>query len=184
MIEEKIQSFVREICEYNDFDKTQEEQINYVLKVIIYEIIKFILIIFIFSVFGYFKESILILGVMVVTKPFIGGYHEETQVKCFLATILLVLFIVYLSVNIKLDFISNIILSLISIFAIYNQAPIINPKMPLNKEKLIIRNRRIAIINTIIISSVSLMVIGLGIYSELLVWSISVQAILMFNKKD
>ena len=183
MMKRKIEKIVRDICAYNGFSKVQEEQINYTLKVIIYEIIKFTLLILIFALLGYFKESILIVVVMMITKPFIGGYHEDTQFKCFLATVLLVIFIIYLSTNIHLDFVSSIILNLISTFVIYNKAPIINNKMPITKENLIKRNRVIGITNTIIICSVSLLIFGSSVYSEVLIWSVVVQAMLMFNKR-
>lgn len=60
------------------------------------------------------------------------------------------MFIVILSKNSNLDIVSSIILNFISIFCIYNQVPIINPKMPLTKENLIKRNRIISIVNSLI----------------------------------
>lgn len=184
MLGKIIEKFVGDICKYNSFSKEQEEQINYSLKTILYEIIKFIFIIIIFSFLGYFKETALVLLVMILTKPFIGGYHEDTQLRCFIATVVLVFFIIYLAINIKLDFISTMMLNSISIFAIYNKAPVIDSRMPLTKDYLIRKNRRIGITNTIFISIISVMIFTSGIYSQVLIWTIVVQAILMFNKRE
>ena len=38
---------------------------------------------------------------MSITKPFIGGYHEDTQLKCLTSTLLLTFIIIYLSKNNK-----------------------------------------------------------------------------------
>lgn len=78
MIEKLIYRFVDSLSEYNNYNEEQVEQIKYSLKVIVYELIKIILLIIIFSILGYFKESLLILFIMSITKPFIGGYHEDT----------------------------------------------------------------------------------------------------------
>lgn len=182
MLEKLIYKFVDNLGEYNNYTVEQIEQAKYSIKVIVYEIIKILLILIIFSILGYFKESLLILSVMSVTKPFIGGYHEETQVKCFIATLILVSFITFLVKNNMLEFKSCIILNLISIFSIYNKAPIINDKMPITREELIRKNRRIGISNILILSILSIILFNITWFSQTIVWTILVQTILMFNK--
>ncbi|WP_300380568.1 accessory gene regulator B family protein [Clostridium sp.] len=44
------------------------EQSKYALKVMVYEIIKFLLIICIFSLLGYFKESLLVQALLMFNK--------------------------------------------------------------------------------------------------------------------
>ena len=61
MIEKLLYKFVDNIGEYNNFTNEQIEQAKYSLKVIVYEIIKFLLLILIFVNLGYFKESLLII---------------------------------------------------------------------------------------------------------------------------
>lgn len=70
-------------------------------------------------------------------KPFIGGYHEDTQLRCFIATLIIVFSIIFLAKNNTLSFESCLILNFISIFSIYNKAPIINDKMPITRNDLI-----------------------------------------------
>ncbi|WP_291653353.1 accessory gene regulator B family protein [Clostridium sp.] len=184
MIEKLIYRFVDDLGEYNNYNNEQIEQAKYALKVAVYEVIKMVLIIFIFSLVGYFKESLLIISIMSITKPFIGGYHEDTQVKCFIATLIIVSLIIILFENNKLSFISFVILNLISIFSIYNKAPIINDKMPITREDLIRKNRKIGISTVIILAILSIILFKVTMLSQIIVWTILVQAMLMFNKYE
>ncbi|MBS6500523.1 MAG: accessory gene regulator B family protein [Clostridium sp.] len=182
MIEKLIYRFVDNLSEYNNYNEDQVEQIKYSLKVIVYELIKIILLIIIFSILGYFKESLLILFIMSITKPFIGGYHEDTQLKCFTVTLILIVIIIILFENNRLNLTSSIILNLISIFSVYNKAPIINDKMPITREDLIRKNRKIGITNVVSLALLSLIMFKVKWISQIIVWTILVQAILMFNK--
>ena len=182
MIEKLIYRFVDSLSEYNNYNEEQVEQIKYSLKVIVYELIKIILLIIIFSILGYFNVSLLILFIMSITKPFIGGYHEDTQLKCFTATLILIVIIIILFENNKLNLTSSSILNFISIFSIYNKAPIINDKMPITREDLIRKNRKIGITNVVLLALLSLIMFKVKWISQIIVWTILVQAILMFNK--
>jgi accessory gene regulator B len=181
-MEKLIYKFVDNLGEYNNFTNEQIEQSKYALKVAIYELIKIFLIISIFSLLGYFKESALIIFIMLITKPFIGGYHEDTQIKCFIATFILVSFIIILSESNKLNLISCIILNLISVFSIYNKAPVIDARMPITREDLIRKNRKIGITNIIILALLSIIMFKVTWFSKIVVYTILVQAMLMFNK--
>jgi len=182
MLENLIYSFIENIGEYNNYTVDQIDQAKYSLKLIVYEIIKMGLILLIFHFLGYFKESLLIISIMSITKPFIGGYHEDTQLKCFMATLILVLFILLLAKGTSIDFKNCIILNLISIFSIYNKAPIINEKMPITREDLIKRNRLIGLSVVFSLSILSIILFNVTWFSRIIVWTILVQAILMFNK--
>lgn len=184
MLESLIYKFVENIGNYNNYTSDQMEQAKYSVKIIVYEIIKVITIILVLSVSGYFKESILIIFIMSITKPFIGGYHEDTQLKCLTSTLLLTFIIIYLCKNNILSFKSSIILNSISIFSIYHQAPIINDKMPITRKDLILKNRLIGSINILILSILSIILFNINWFSEIIVWTILVQAILMFNKSN
>ena len=182
MVEKIICRFVDGLSKYNNYNNDQIEQVNYVLKVLAYEIIKFSLIIFIFSIVGYFKESMLIISIMSVTKPFIGGYHEDSQIKCFVATVIIIILIIILGKNNSLSFVSCIIVNLISLFSIYNKAPIIDSRMPITKEEIIKKNRKIGITNVVVLVLFSIIIFKAKWASQIIVWTILVQAILMFNK--
>ncbi|MBC5630756.1 accessory gene regulator B family protein [Clostridium sp. NSJ-6] len=184
MMRNIIEKFVRNIAIYNNFTDEQMEEIEYTLKVISYELIKIIAIIFIFYLFGYLKESLTILFVMCITKPFIGGYHEDSQMKCFIATLILVVIIIQLAITSNISYISAVELNFLSVFVVYNRAPIVNDKMPITKNSLIKRNRIIGIINISVLAIGSLIFFNSTVLSQVIIWTVCVQAMLMFNKNE
>ncbi|MBS6184646.1 MAG: accessory gene regulator B family protein [Clostridium celatum] len=182
MIDKFVNLLIDDLGKYNNYDENQIEQMKYVSRVLIYEFIKFVLILLIFYLLGYFKECALVLLFMVSTKPFTGGYHEDSQVACFMATLIIVAFIIILSQSSYLSIYSCIVLNILSIFCIYNQIPIINKKMPLTREELIKRNRVIGIINTLIFLVLSIIMFNVKWFSQTIVWTAIVQVMLLFNK--
>ena len=167
MIEKIVNCLIEDLGKHNNYNEIQIEQMKYVTKVITYELIKFTLILLIFSLLGLFKECVLISIFMIATKPFTGGYHEDSQFRCFIATLIII---------------SSIILNLISIFCIYNEIPIINEKMPLTRKELIKKNRVIGITNTLIFLIISIVMFNVKWLSQTIVWTCVVQVMLLFNK--
>lgn len=166
------------------YSEEQLEQMEYVLVTIVFELIKIISVIGIFSLFGYFDKVIIITVVMCVIKPFIGGYHEDTQIKCFIVTMLVTAGILILSLQCNLSFIGNCILIFLSIFCIWNQAPIINPRMPITRPQLIKNNRIRGLYTSIIFGLLSIILYNYGSYYALITWTISIEVMLMFNKRE
>ena len=179
-ISEKVVEFVAQ----DNYTKEEKEEMDYVLRTILFESIKLISTIVIFSILGYFIESVIIISIMSLTKPFIGGYHEDTQLKCFIATMLLTAGILILSLNTSFTFWGNCIVLIICIFCIYNQAPVINPKMPITHPHLIQKNRDKGLCNVIVLGIVSIMLYKYSDYYLLITWTIVFQTILMFNKRE
>ena len=179
-ISEKVVEFVAQ----DSYTKEEKEEMDYVLRTILFESIKLISTIVIFSILGYFIESVIIISVMSLSKPFIGGYHEDTQLKCFIATMLLTAGILILSLNTSFTFWGNCIVLIICIFCIYNQAPVINPKMPITHPHLIQKNRDKGLCNVIVLGIVSIMLYKYSDYYLLITWTIVFQTILMFNKRE
>lgn len=167
----------------DNYSKDELEQMEYTLRIILFEAIKFILMIIIFSLVGYLKEIIIVIGIMLITKPFIGGYHENSQIGCFITSVIVIVLEITLSIQCTLSFWSNCILIGISIFCIYNQAPIINPKMPLTRLELINKNRKIGFRNSIVIGLISIVLYNYSNYYAIITWTILFEALLMFNKR-
>ena len=71
MIEKITKSIICYISKDNSFITDQLEEIEYNLKVFLYEITKIVFEIILFYIIGYGKEAITIIFVMVITKPFI-----------------------------------------------------------------------------------------------------------------
>lgn len=182
VIKSIVKLIVNDLSQYGDYNSEQKEQIEYTLTIMIYELIKFILLFLTLYVFGVFKEGVVILISMITLKPFIGGYHEDSQSKCFFATLIITVSLIILQRNIQLNSVSILVLNLLSIFCIYHKAPIINEKMPLTKEKLIKRNRRIGLINMSLLGLISSIICSSTIYGELICLTSVVQVMFMFNK--
>ena len=115
MIEKITKSIICYISKDNSFITDQLEEIEYNLKVFLYEITKIVFEIILFYIIGYGKEASTIIFVMVITKPFIGGYHEDSQIKCFIATLIIELLIIILAINNELDLTSKLVLGGINI---------------------------------------------------------------------
>lgn len=182
MIKNIVNLIVNDLSKYANYNNDQKEQVEYSLTIMIYELIKSILLSLILYELGFFKEGLVVLVTMMISKPFIGGYHEDSQIKCFLATLIIVCSLVILGRNVQLNIIAIFILNLFSIFCVYHKAPIINEKMPLTKENLIKRNRRIGLINISLLALTSIIIYNSTIYAKLICLTNVVQVMLMFNK--
>lgn len=180
----KISKKVVEFVAQDNYTKEEKEEMDYVLRTILFESIKLISTIVIFSILGYFIESVIIISVMSLSKPFIGGYHEDTQLKCFIATMLLTAGILILSLNTSFTFWGNCIVLIICIFCIYNQAPVINPKMPITHPHLIQKNRRKGLCNIILFILASIIMYKYSNYYLLITWTVIFQTLLMFNRLE
>lgn len=171
------------ISKANNYTEDEAEQVEYALKLLIFESIKIIGVIIIFSLLGYSMQAIIVVVAMGIVKPFIGGYHEDSQIKCFIATLMVDGSIIYLSSTLSINFIAKLILSVISLYCIYEQAPIINPTMKLTKPELIRKNRVIGIIISIALVLISIILYKSELISNTILWTVVFQALLMFNKR-
>ena len=175
MVKKITKLVVNDLSKYANYNNDQKEQIEYSLTIIIYELIKFIFLMLILYVLGFFKEGLVILFSMIICKPFIGGYHEDSQIKCFFATFIIVISLIALERNIELNIVAILIFN--------HKAPIINDKMPLTKEKLIKKNRRIGLISVSLLGLISIVICNSTKYGELICLTNVVQTMLMFNKR-
>ncbi|EHJ01801.1 Accessory gene regulator B [Clostridium sp. DL-VIII] len=184
MVKSICKKIINNIAIDGKYSGEQLEQMEYVLVTIVFELIKIISVISIFSLFGYFDKVIIIIVVMCVIKPFIGGYHEDTQIKCFIVTLLVTSGILILSLQCNLSFIGNCILIFLSIFCIWNQAPIINPRMPITRPQLIKNNRIRGLYTSIIFGLLSIILYNYSSYYALITWTMCIETMLMFNKRE
>lgn len=183
MLREFSRKFVNYLAE-NNYNEEEIEQMEYVFRSTMFEILKVLGEVLIFAALGYFKEIVIVLLVMLTTKPYIGGYHEDTQMKCFMCSLLISSGIILLSSQCDFTFIGNIIILIFCIFAIYNQAPIINPSMPLTRNELINKNRVRGLTASIFWSLTSIAISYYSSYFLIITLTIFVNSLLMFNKKE
>lgn len=183
LLREIINKIANYISKTNQYTQEQEEQVEYALRIITFETLKTIGIIMIISLIGYPVQAIIAITAMTISKPYIGGYHEDTQIKCFIATLLVVGSIVYIGNVLTVDLITKLILNIVSLYCIWHQAPVINPKMALNRLELINRNRVLGLIIITVLIITSLVFYKNKMVSDIILWTIVFEALLMFNKR-
>lgn len=110
------------ISKVNNYTKDQEQQVEYALKVFVFEALKTIGTFIIFCVLGKPIYALVAITTMITTKPFIGGYHEDSQMKCFFSTVFIIGSVVYLSYNVDINLFGRLILGIVSLYCIWNQA--------------------------------------------------------------
>lgn len=177
-----IKSMSSYISKTNNYTKEQEEQIDYVMRIMIFELLKFVGVVFIFSIIGYPIQAIAAGVTMAIIKPFIGGYHEDKQINCFIATVAIIGSIIYLSVNVDTGLTPKIVLFAICIFCLWNQAPVTNPRMPITREELLKRNRNTGTAIAFICAAISLIFYKNTSIANAITWTIIYQTFLMFDK--
>lgn len=177
-----IKLTARHISNANNYTNEEEEKVEYALRVFVFEILKIIGVLTTFGIFGYFIEAAIAVMTMAIIKPYIGGYHEDTQIKCFVATLIVIGSILYLS-TLNIDFVSKLILNSVSFYCIWQQAPVINSTMALTNPKLIKQNRLVGILIAAIFILVSIVFHKITLLSNIILWTIIFQALLMFNKR-
>ena len=79
MLREFSRKFVNYLAE-NNYNEEEIEQMEYVFRSTMFEILKVLGEVLIFAALGYFKEIVIVLLVMLTTKPYIGGYQDRKSV--------------------------------------------------------------------------------------------------------
>ncbi|KJZ96209.1 putative agrB-like protein 1 [Clostridium sp. IBUN22A] len=159
MLREFSRKFVNYLAE-NNYNEEEIEQMEYVFRSTMFEILK------------------------VLGEVLIFNHIEDTQMKCFMCSLLISGGIILLSSQCDFTFIGNIIILIFCIFAIYNQAPIINPSMPLTRNELINKNRVRGLTASIFWSLTSIAISYYSSYFLIITLTIFVNSVLMFNKKE
>jgi accessory gene regulator B len=179
-----IRKIAEKISRTNNYTRDEEEQVEYGLRVFIFETLKIIGAIIVFSLLGYPQQAAVAIGTMSIVKPFIGGYHEDSQIKCFMFTLLLIGSVIYLSNSLSVNFIDKLILSSISLYCIWQQAPVMNPSMQITRVDLIKRNRVVGVSISIVVLLISMIFYRYTLVSNSILWTMVFQTLLMFNKKS
>ena len=172
------------IAESGEFNEEEHEQIEYAFKIIIFESLKLIGILSILYILGVIKYGIIVVIVMMSIKPFIGGYHEDSQIKCFIVSVIIILMITYISIDTNLNNCSLVLLDIFNFLILYKRIPIMDSKMPFTKIEYIKRTRRIGL-GVYIIYMVTLIIFRENrVYVNTVTWTFVFQCLLLFNKNE
>lgn len=131
----------------NKVSEIQEVAIRYGIELYLDSTIKIFLIIFIGTLLGRGYETIIAIACFCMLRSQAGGIHMKSSFGCFSSMIIIVL----LSV-VGAEFIQKIsvpvivILSIVSVIAIYLFAPYTTANNPINDEKIILSKKRKAML--------------------------------------
>lgn len=173
--------------EHNSSIKSKEdlEKINYSLRSLIGEAIKFILLLVIFTLLG--RTSLFLFSMLIFCsiRAFSGGLHFNTSMKCFVFSLLMFTLssIIIPSLNISLDKLYYWFIGLLSLAIIFIQSPRPSHYRPINDEK---RRWTVKIISTFIATFhlVAMLCFMSDVnYINCGIFSIALQAIQLINFK-
>lgn len=133
--------------EMPDVDDERAEVINYGLQILIGEIPKFFIMLFIAYVLGVFKLSLITFFILMPYRSVSGGFHLKTHIGCIISTCTFYCGVAFLSKNILLENITKSILCfVVAIFGILmiklyapadtEEVPIINKQLRRKKKIL------------------------------------------------
>jgi accessory gene regulator B len=134
-----------------EIDSYKLVKIKYGIECFLYEIIKLILFIFVFFIFGTLKLSLISLFTSSTLRYISGGVHCNTFIKCLILSSIIFTTTGYLGSNININsnhyFLVGIILTIITLY----KAPISPPEKPITNNKKIIKMKCISVIILLII---------------------------------
>lgn len=127
------------------FSHEQLRQIQYGLEVVMGEVIKTIFMVLVIYISSFlFREllyyGILAMGVFVSIRLYAGGYHANTQLRCFIITLGIIYAAVFMGMAAQVDFI-RWGMFMVSLVIAYIYAPCVHPNQPIRSEKRRIRKK-------------------------------------------
>ena len=176
---EKIGSKFIEFFVSNDIIKNEDKEIyKYALNIILSSLIHIATVMILGLCFNLLIESLVFYFAYIVIRKFAGGYHANTQLRCFLASVISTLFIlglmkwVLLFDNIIIDFLIEV-LGLVCTIIIGFLSPSDTDAKPLcDKEKRLYKKVTILISFALLILSAVLFMFGINNMSYSIVLAI------------
>lgn len=105
------------IISYGDYDDNTASNIRYGMVCIFSDLYKLVLYTAVFSLAGYFKEFVIAFLPILLLRPFIGGLHAKTEIRClilsFVNIITVIILATFIPLNIYVKIASLIILSVV-----------------------------------------------------------------------
>lgn len=105
-------------------------KIGFYIETMLSEIEKIIIIIFVYGLLGFFKDIIVILSLMLMLRPYIGGTHKDTFKGCLLKTMFFSGIGILIARCIHTDIVLHIIATIILIYHIVKVGPVVSKYRP------------------------------------------------------
>lgn len=134
-----------------EIDKLKEIKIGYSIECFLYEIIKLIIFIIVFILFGTLKLSLIALLENNILRYSSGGFHCNNFIKCLILSSLIFTTIGYLCTIINIENNYYIFISILLIIITIYKSPVPPPEKPINNKNKIMRLKCISTIILILI---------------------------------
>lgn len=142
-------------------------KISYYMETVLAELEKLAILISIFSVLGFFYDIVVIVGVMMMTRPYIGGTHKDSCVQCLLTTILFCGVSICIARYISLNFWWQMIVTILMIRTLWKMLPATSKYRPIY-EGIILHGIRIkGSVMLVIINSIYVLLDSIIIRNEI-----------------
>lgn len=139
---------------YN-YDSLTKDKILYGLEIIYIFITKLSVILISALIFGLFKEMLIFTLLLNGLRTFAYGVHAKKSWHCYISSLVVFILMPYIFINININLIQKIIISILSLISMYVYAPADTEKRPLinpkKRKKFKILSIIICIILTILI---------------------------------
>lgn len=122
--------FLRTVSKYKTYTSIEQEKIKYTIVSLLSEGDKFIYLLALFGVIGYWKEFLICYFVMAGTRIFIGGFHLKTFTGCLIFSAVLFMVIIQAAYFINLSITVQLALDMFILIAIAYTAPIHSKNRP------------------------------------------------------
>lgn len=166
------------LSKYQDYSEDEKEKLSYGLEGIYLTYTKMIIILALALILDIFIEVIGILFFFNIIRYFGFGVHARKSSECLISSILSFIVLPYILLNININNLAIIIISIICIIDLLIFAPADTVKRPFkNKKKRIIR-KILTLINAFIYV-IFILIIKSDIISKLLIISLIIEAIMV-----
>lgn len=115
---------------YN-YDSLTKEKILYGLEIIYIFITKLFVILISALIFGLFKEMLIFTLLLNGLRTFAYGVHAKKSWHCYISSLVVFILMPYIFINININLIQKIIISILSLISMYVYAPADTEKRPI-----------------------------------------------------
>lgn len=180
---EKVTLLIKENSSISHEDDLAK--INYGFQVLLGESLKIIIIITLFSIIGSLKYLLFSMCILFTTRPFMGGYHAKSFMRCLIGSIMYFAITTLVAPKLPvLDLWIYYVISILLFLIVYKKAPFPNKIRPRKNEKRRQASRKRAIFSVIFWFIILLFFINKNTYLNCGFLTLIFQTIQIFFIKD
>lgn len=164
-----------------EFSELEKAKIEYTSKVLIGEITKILILLIFFSLLGKAIDLLYVLSSLILLRPFTGGFHNSTYIKCLIFTLLFTVTVLYISNILILSPIAIIIIAISELVIIFLKVPVYGHNRPTLSSNQCIKFKVISSV-VVILHLLLFFLTKTNPYLQVAVWVHIIQLILLSLK--